>query len=218
VTSRHSTGECQQIDRDIARMCAHHRAVKLAPLLLLLAPSLAVAEERTTTVTLSAMFGALESEYYYDDYYYEEPDGLGGPRLTLSWEYAPLAMPATPGYNFGVSLVPELFGGAFFDDTRARGFIGAGLRGELKMAQREMGLLKVSARGAAYIAARGMVVGDNRNAYGEFAIGDYFIIGKTARLGFEGSLLVSAAERMTEWGDTDRRIGGVLQLYVGWQP
>jgi hypothetical protein len=207
------------IVRDIVPACAHHQGVKLAPLLLVLAPSVAMAEERATTITLSAMMGALEgeaSDYEYD--YYTEPDGVGGPRLTLSWEHAPLAMPATPGYNVGVSLVPELFGGAFFDDTRAQAFIGAGVRGELKISQKQMGLLKVSARGAAYLAARGMVIGDDRKAYGEFAIGDYFLIGKSARLGFEGSLLVGAAEQMTYYGDTDRRIGGIVHVYVGWQP
>jgi hypothetical protein len=80
-----------------------------------------------------------------------------------------------------------------------------------------MGLLKVSARGAAYLGARGMVVGDERKPYGEFSIGEYFYIGKTARLGFEAGLLVTKAEQMSEW-DPTTRIGGVAQLYMGWQP
>jgi len=90
------------------------------------------------------------------------------------------------------------------------------VRAELKMAQREQGLLKVSARGAAYLAARGMVVGDQRKGFGEFAIGDYFIVGRTGRLGFEGSLLVGRPDEMTF--DHAPKIGGLVLLYVGWQP
>src|SRR5688572_16820183 len=120
--------------------------VKIA-LLLVLAPSLASAEERATTFTLGGMAGGFESARHELG-----ADGMVGPRLTLAWEHAPLALPDAPGYTFRGALVPELFGGAFVLEDRAQMFIGAGVRAELKMAQREMGLLKVSARGAAYLA------------------------------------------------------------------
>lgn len=200
--------------RDDAARLADSPAVKRVALLLVLACSIAHAEERATTVTLAGMAGAF-APADRDKVPYE-PDGVMGPRLTLSWEYAPLAMPDAPGYRFGGSLVPELFGGALVDDTRAQGFIGAGVRAELKMAQREQGLLKVSARGAAYLAARGMVVGDQRKPFGELAIGDYFVVGRSSRLGFEGSLLVGRPDEMTM--DHSPKVGGLVLLYVGWTP
>ncbi|HEY5926807.1 MAG TPA: hypothetical protein VIV11_34205 [Kofleriaceae bacterium] len=193
--------------------------MKRAALLLVLVPSIAHAEERTTAVTLAGMFGVMERPVRFepgDPEYWTQPEAIAGPRLTLSWEHAPLELPPTRGYRFAGAIVPELVAGAFIDDHRAQGFVGAGLRAELKMSQREMGLLKVSARGAAYVAARGMVVGEERKGFFELAIGDYFVIGRTGRIGFEGGLLLAPREDQMDY-DHDRSVGGVMQIYVGWQ-
>lgn len=193
--------------------------MKRSPLLLLLLCSAAHGEERATTITIAGMAGAFERSddvVMTSDYYVEQPEAVLGPRITLSWEHAPLAMPATPGYNVGGSLVPELIAGAFFDDIRAQGFIGAGLRAELKLAQREMGLLRVSARGSAYIAARGLVVGEERKAFGELAIGEFIYVGSKTRLGFEVNMLVGRSNQM--YDEAAANIGVLALGYIGWQP
>jgi hypothetical protein len=192
--------------------------VKRASLLLVLACSVAHAEERTTTISIAAMAGGFNrSEHVVmsGEYYVAEPEGTFGPRLTLSWEHAPLAMPETRGYRFAGAIVPELVAGAFVDDVRAQGFIGAGLRAELRMSQREMGLLRVSARGAAYLAARGIVVGDERKPFGELAIGEYLLIGDTARLGFECDILMGRSDTMFD--EPAPNVGVLMQIYVGWR-
>jgi hypothetical protein len=132
----------------------------------LLAASRAHANERATTLTIGGT-SALG-----------EPGGqteavLG--RATLAWEHAPLDLPARRGYAFASALVPELFVGGLLSDDRAEGFVGAGLRAELKMAQRDMGLLRVSARAAAYVAARALVIGERRAPAFELAFGEYLL-------------------------------------------
>src|SRR5688572_13119669 len=122
---------------------------------LLLVGGVAHAEERATTITLGGGLGSVERtqhDYQYG-YSYTQTEPLVGPRLTLAWEHAPLEMPVERGYRFGGDVVPELFAGAFLDDVRAQMFVGADVRAELKMSQREMGLLRISARGAVYLAA-----------------------------------------------------------------
>ncbi len=177
------------------------------------------AEERRTTIAVGGMLGVFErSTSYEPDYYYAQPEATFGPRITLSWEDAPLAYPDAPGYRFAGAVVPELLGGALVDDVRAQGFIGAGVRAELKMAQREMGLLRVSARGGFYLAARGMVIGDERKPLGEFSIGEYICIGQAARIGFEAGLLVGRADRMDTFEADSTKIGGAALFYIGWQP
>ncbi len=191
--------------------------MKGATLLLVLACSAAHAEERTTTITLGGMLGLFQRATPSMDPYVE-PEATIGPRVTLSWEHAPLAYPDAPGYRFAGALVPELLGGAFVDDVRARGFIGAGLRAELKMAQREMGLLRISARGGVYVAARGIVLGDERKPFGEFSFGEYLCVGDTARLGVEGGVLVGRGDRMAGVEPDQPKLGAVVLFYVGWQP
>ena len=96
------------------------------------------------------------------------------------------------------ALVPELFvGGRVLPEAeRADGYFGAGLRGELQFAQREMGLLRVSARGAGYIATRGLVIGEDRTGMFEFAIGEYFARTATRR---------ASATRSTCWSTRTAR-------------
>jgi hypothetical protein len=186
-------------------------------LVALLLAGTAHAEERTTTVTVGGTAGVVQRAHHDYDYRYVEPEPLLGPRISLGWEHAPLEMPAERGYRFAAALVPELVAGAFVDDRRARGYIGAGLRAELRMAQREMGLLRVSARGAVYIAARGFVLGDERKAYGEVTLGEYLLVGRAMRLGVEAGVIGGRADEiMIDAGAGN--IGVVMHAYIGWRP
>ena len=209
--------------RDLRARLAHSRLVKRASLLLVLAcsisHSIAHAEERSTIITIAGTFGVLEPTPTMLDYV-ARPDPMVGPRLLLSWEHAPLELPDTRGYRFAGAIVPELVGGAFIDDVRAQGYIGAGLRAELKMAQREMGLLRISARGGLYLAARGMVVGEERLPFGEFTLGEYIYIGRNTRLGFDiGVLAGRNSDAMFETNETSStRVGMVSQFYLSWRP
>ena len=183
----------------------------------LLLAGVAHAEERTTTITVGGSIGAIDRVHQDYDYVSVAPEPLVGPRLSLAWEHAPLEMPAERGYRLAGALVPEIVAGAFFDDVRARGFIGAGLRAELKMAQRRMGLLQVSARGAAYIAARGIVVGDEREVYGELTIGEYLLVGRTGRIGIEGGVIAGRRDQMMIDAGASN-VGAIVHAYIGWRP
>lgn len=144
----------------------------------------------------------------------EAPDTAWGTRLSVGWEKPLPEMPAKPGYNIAGALVPELFVGGLVlpEARRADGYFGVGVRAELQFAQREMGLLRVSARGAGYVAARGLVVGDDRTGLFEFAIGEYYTRHHGAtRIGYEVEVLMN--RNIDESGD--RTVGVLTQLYVG---
>ena len=143
------------------------------------------ADERTTTVTLGASLGG-----YSDPNSYDSAKAVGGGTLALAWEHAPPAMPLVPGYNTDGSIVPELFVGLLADDQRGEMLLGAGVRAELRIAQKEQGLFKVSAKCALYAAARGMVIGNQQDAAGELAAGDYIYVSHAARLGVDLGVLV----------------------------
>jgi hypothetical protein len=141
-------------------------------------------------------------------------EGFGGPRLMLAFERAPLPYPDAPGYRHDGQLVPELMGGAFVGDDSeyADVMVGAGLRAELRISQREMGLLRISARMALYVAARGFVVGENRDPMGELVMGEYFLFGRTGsgRFGFE-----FGGMQRREDGKVEAQQGFISQLYLG---
>jgi hypothetical protein len=152
-------------------------------------------------------------------YNYQEPYSLVGPRITLSWEHAPLPFPDAPGYKFAGSIVPELLAGSFVEDVRAEGYLGVGVRAELKMAQREQGLLKISARGALYLAGRGMVTGADRDPMLEFGFGEYIGgFSKSTRVGFEFDVITRDRKNTTMDAMPGREVGGLFQLYVGFAP
>lgn len=168
--------------------------------------------ERTTTVQLGGMFGGIDNPT--DDL----PNMLrpaGGPRVTLAWEHAPLAMPAAPGYAVDVGLVPELTAAAILNEDRGEVLIGVGARGELRVSQRERGLLKISARMAFYLAARAMVIGDRQDTAFEGALGEYVYLGNgRTRLG--GEIGVVAREQTTFGTDVDVQVGVFASAYLGW--
>lgn len=178
-------------------------------IVVLFVPALAHAD-RTTVVNIGAGIGAAGN---VDSV---EPDGVGGPRATLAWETAPLAIPAEEGtFDLGGQLVPELLVGTMFEEDRAEGFLGVGVRAELKMAQNAMGLLKWTTRGGAYLSARGLVIGETRDVMYEFGVGQYFERVKNfTRFGYEIQVLNRPHFEQMD----NHYMGFLFSLYVGWAP
>lgn len=174
------------------------------------APALAHADDRTSVLSVGALFGGQSTG---DDGAYM----TGGMRATLSFEHAPLPYPDAPGYNVGFSFVPEIIAGAMLDSEHAEGQLGVGARLELRMAQREMGLLKISAHGGVYLGARALVSGDQRIVTGEISLGDYFTLGRTShtRFGVEANFQFGRNDTMTVGPDSTTGLGAIMQLYVG---
>jgi hypothetical protein len=171
------------------------------------------ADERRTTMSLGVAFGAQSSEPMLLDGPSDQlTEGFGGPRLALSWEHAPLPYPANPGYAVDAGLVPELVAGAFLDDEKAEGMLGVGLRGELRVSQKQQGLFKVSIRAAFYVTGRALVVGEQRDVMGELVVGEYILVGRGGRFGFE---VGGMARRADSYHEATRGIVG--QLYLGWR-
>ncbi|MGN6105085.1 MAG: hypothetical protein ACTHU0_08275 [Kofleriaceae bacterium] len=168
--------------------------------------STARAEERATTVVVGGLGGVLTSDTKDGG---TVPDrGFGGIRLILGWDRPALAYPAQPGYALDGTLVPELIAGALLDEDRGEGMIGVGLRAELRMSQKERGLLRISARGAFYLVGRAMVIGADRDPIGELGFGEYLLFGEAGRIGFE----VCGVAR----GGQASGGGGLVHFFVGW--
>jgi hypothetical protein len=119
-----------------------------------------------------------------------EPTQVGILRATVAWERPALPMPATRGSAWAIDLGPALGAGIIGNDRRGDAFAEAGLRLNLRFAQREMGLLHVSARGGMWLAARGGVLGDEHNAMAEGDLGWYVWLGDHGwRVGWEVGVL-----------------------------
>lgn len=171
------------------------------------ASSVAQADGRSPVLSVGGMFGSVGDLEV-------RPEPAWGTRISLGWENALPELPALPGYNLRGALVPELFvGGVVLPEAqRADGYFGAGVRAELQFAQREMGLFRVSARGAGYVAARGLVIGEDRTGLFEFAIGEYFARHhKATRIGYEVDMLVNRDGNASG----DRTVGLFAQIFVG---
>jgi hypothetical protein len=166
------------------------------------------ADDRAASITVGGL-GMLEEGPDAEEFF----STAGGMRLTLAWENAPLPYPDRRGYNTGVALVPELIAGALMHDDGSEVLIGAGLRGEFKISQREGGLLRVNGKGAIYLAARGMVVGEDRDVIAEGVLGYYFYLGSPLRFGFE----VGFTKRHSDAMEIDP-VGAMIGCYLGWAP
>lgn len=104
-----------------------------------------------------------------------EADGCLLFGASLAWDGAPPEYPAERGIAIAGDLVPEL-SVMRFGETEAA-FAGARL--ELDFAQRELGLLRVSARGSFWIGGRvGVVEGADSAALG-LELGETYRIGRT---------------------------------------
>jgi hypothetical protein len=160
--------------------------VLLFAIVLAAAPSTAFAE-RDTILTFAGGMSALGP--------LDPPDGsIGGPELvtlqlrgTVSWEEQPLPYKEPKGYNFAGTIVPEIFVGSLLvSDDQRDPFVGGGVRLEAMYSQRRMGLLEVSARGGFYLAGRAGLFADSQTTpLIEGAFGEYFLLGDSARIGFE---------------------------------
>jgi len=179
----------------------------------LLVPAAAHAGPRTTAITVAGLVGVAEDDDSFDSF--DSPsDEVTGVSAQLTWEAAPLALPAQPGYAFGFALAPEVHLGTLSIDDRADVFLAAGVRAELQLSQREQGLLRLSGRTSAFIAARAGVVGDDRAPLYQLVLGTHASFGESRlRLGFEGGLLMF--DRGGAARDGAARDGALLAVTLG---
>jgi hypothetical protein len=166
------------------------RSLPISIVILLSAGTAHAERERATALSVSGGFsliGPADAE--------AEPDA--GPFLgaTLSWDRPPPEYPALPGYAWAGDLVPDV--------TLARagqaGLLMTGVRLELDYAQREQGLLRVSARGSMWLAPRLAIDLETSKLLvgGEF--GTTYQIGHTGwALGYWLGILGAPAERGAE--------------------
>lgn len=173
----------------------------------------AQAEPRTTSMHVGG-FGLMELDESHDDEEIVPMESAGGVRMTLAWEQPAPAYPDKRGYRYGAALVPELIAGALMLEDHADGMIGAGIRGELQIVQREGGLLRINSKSALYLAGRGMVIGKDRDVILEAVFGDHLSFNNHPfRLGFEFGF----TRRVSDVMDHDR-VGFMTQFYLGWSP
>jgi hypothetical protein len=178
-----------------------------APALVIVLASSAAWADRTPVV---AVGGVMDLRFRGEDYQaaqqQQDPDIAAGPRIMLTFENAPVPLTAARGkVAVDARLVPELFGGAFFGSNLGEAYAGAGLRGELQMATWK-------ARLGSYFAPRGFVIGRDRNAAAEFAVGEYVQLTDKLRLGWEGAAVVRLANR-----EGDKEVDCLVNLYAGWR-
>ncbi|CAN5825210.1 hypothetical protein BH11MYX3_BH11MYX3_32730 [soil metagenome] len=167
--------------------------------------------ERTTTVNLGGMIGGVE--HRVDEATRMEP--AGGPRLILSFEHPPPALPPTKDTNVDVTLVPELIAGAVMNADRGEAMVGVGARGELRLSQRDAGLFHVNARMAFYAAFRALIVGEHQDPAGEVSLGEYVYLGRgRLRLGGEASLLLRKSDEFMATSGSQHGI--MASVYLGW--
>ena len=122
-----------------------------------------------------------------------DPDRITVVGATVSWEDGPLPYPAKPGYALRGALVPELHLDRLSVDEQGLGklqdttlALAIGLRIDVGLAQREMGLLKVSARAGFFAAAKLGVLGDaERTPLVGVRGGEFLWISDRARIGVE---------------------------------
>ena len=175
------------------------RALAIA---VLLVPAVASAD-RDTYLAIGGMFGARDAGA-------NAPEAVGGANLTLSFDRPFVAWPEHgAATNISPRLVPELFAGFEAGDLRGEALLGAGLRGELQVAN-DNGL---HVRVGFYVAARLDVIGDSRDPAGEFVLGEYFPIGSgRVRFGFDGgpSLRHDSASARNQ-------LGATVHCYVSWR-
>lgn len=139
-----------------------------------------------------------------------EPDGVTAVGLSVSWEEGPMAYPDKPGYATRGELVPEVqVMRMTFDHARDRtqldttNAITAGVRLQLAIAQRDMGLLKVSARASVFASVRlGVVADPDRTRVIGGGFGERIWLGDRYQLGVELDVLRFQGQRDTVVLDT----------------
>jgi hypothetical protein len=169
--------------------------------------------DRSTVWSLGATLDERALGTSFSDAGTEPARALGGARLTLAFEDAPLAMPPPGLYEAGVRFVPELLAGFLADDTRAEGYVGAGLRAEIDLASNRH---LANMHTGIYLAARGIAIGKQQDGAAEFAMGEYLSHGPDLRrFGWEGSVLVRP--HPSGQADGTRELDALMSLYVSWR-
>jgi hypothetical protein len=190
--------------------------------------NLAHAEDRSAVVTIGGAFGGASSVSSMTTPGYYSPDnaapdggmsgpggGLGAARVTLGWE-KPLPEFGLDGKsNFSGSFVPELNVGSLFESDRAEGFLGLGLRAELRAAHNRIAPFNLTYKVGGYLVGRALVLGKSQDATYEFGIGEWFARFRGfSRAGFELTIM-----SRPHYMDTDEtQIIGLFSLYAGWSP
>ncbi|HUS27346.1 MAG TPA: hypothetical protein VMZ53_02525 [Kofleriaceae bacterium] len=180
----------------------------------LLVSNVAYAEERSTVVSVGGAFGFLGgTDVMPEDA--GQPGGIGAIRATLAWERPSPEYGAIGKSNFSGSLVPELVVGSLFEEERAEGFVGLGLRAELRAAHNHLSPFGWTYKVGGYLVGRALVLGKSQDATYEFGIGEYFPrrAGYT-RAGFELTMAVRPHTMDTD----EAQVIGLLSLFAGWAP
>ncbi|MEZ4398613.1 MAG: hypothetical protein R3B06_01245 [Kofleriaceae bacterium] len=147
------------------------------------------------------------------------PEGVLEGRLTASWEPPPLAYPEPRGYRLAGAIIPEVSLGVIYvadhrtGDTTANtdAMVTIGARLEARLAQRRMGLLRVSMRGGIYLAGRvGFLTDPKHTPLAELALGEHVWLSDTVRIGVEvagqrvfGDSYAVVPTARTPWRDGD---------------
>jgi hypothetical protein len=180
-------------------------------LVVLLASNVAHAEERSGVLTVNGGFGFLAHEEWMGD----GNGGLGVVRATYAWERPSPQFGEDGKSNFSGSFVPELVAGTFLEEDRAEGFLGLGLRAELRAAHNRIKPFGFKYKVGAYLVARAMVLGKSQDAAYEFGFGEYFPrFSSFTRMGFE----LTVISRPNYMETTDWQAGALLSLFAGWSP
>jgi hypothetical protein len=179
----------------------------------LLASNVAHAEERSGVLSVNGGFGFLAHEEWMEDG--NTSGGLGAVRATYAWERPSPQFAVDGKSNFSGSLVPELVVGTLLEEDRAEGFVGLGLRAELRAAHNKIAPFNLKYKVGAYLVARAMVLGKSQDAAYEFGIGEYFprFSGFT-RMGFE----LTVISRPNYMDTNDWQAGALLSLFAGFAP
>ena len=178
------------------------------PILVVLALATPALADRTTSITVSATLDARGSGSNFDTAGTVPVHMLGGARITLGFEDAPVPIPAPGGVAAGFRVVPELLAGFLGNDLLVEGFVGAGLRAELQLASHRRG---VQMRTAIYTAARAEVIGKHQDGAAELVLGESLWLHCGARLGWEGGAIIRPHDR-----DGERELDAVITFYIGW--
>jgi hypothetical protein len=165
--------------------------------------------DRSTVLSFAATLDDRATARTFDEAGKKEGRMLGGGRLTLAFENTPIAFPTDRVVAADLRLVPELLAGFTADDRRAEGMIGAGLRGEVQLANSRRHM-----RTGIYAAGRGIVIGKDHDSAVEMVIGEYLLLHGATRFGWEGGAMMRP--RPNAPARASKELDAVMQVYVGW--
>lgn len=183
-------------------------AAAAAALALVAAPAAARAETpapaRSRAPTIGVLAGfALVDLGEADPYSGGEPRALGFLGASLAWDTPPPAYPAAPGYAVKGDVVPEIQLMQLGDG----GLVLGGVRVELDIAQKEQGLLRLSARSSIWVAARAGVGDLAEGLIGAVELGSTIYAGSAWRFGYAVGALMWREDEAAEPLPVD---GGVI--------